>query len=217
MPVRKVSNRGGNIIGHFPSLKMGRMIDYESLIERDFIYLLEFEQDVIWYAEQPLTISYQHNEKELSYTPDFHVLWGGRDVLVECKPQEFAESDRNQLKFKAAQAWCAARGWTFRVITDVQLRSGYRLHNIKLLTQFARYHVETEVKSYICTFLTTALSPVTIADVMISVAPREPQSVMIPILHMAFHHELVLPLDDAPISVESLVGLPPARGKGGLL
>ena len=37
MPVRKVSNRGGNTIGHFPSLKMGRMIDYESLIERDLI------------------------------------------------------------------------------------------------------------------------------------------------------------------------------------
>jgi hypothetical protein len=77
MPVRKVSNRGGNTIGHFPSLKMGRMIDYESLIERDLIYLLEFEQDVTWYAEQPLTIPYHYEEKERDYTPDFHIVCQG--------------------------------------------------------------------------------------------------------------------------------------------
>jgi len=45
-PVRKATNRGKNIIGYFPSVKMGRMINFESLIERDFIYLLDFEQEV---------------------------------------------------------------------------------------------------------------------------------------------------------------------------
>jgi hypothetical protein len=56
MPVKKVSNRGGNIIGRFPSLKLGRMVDFESLIERDFIYVLDFEPDVESFSEQPLTI-----------------------------------------------------------------------------------------------------------------------------------------------------------------
>ena len=35
MAVRKVSNRGRNMIGRFPSLKLGRMVAYESLIELD--------------------------------------------------------------------------------------------------------------------------------------------------------------------------------------
>ena len=205
MPVRKVSNRGGNTIGHFPSLKMGRMIDYESLIERDLIYLLEFEQDVTWYAEQPLTIPYHYERKERDYTPDFHIIRVDRNILVECKPQELVKSDENRPKFDAARAWCAAREWTFQVVTDAQLRSGYRLRNVKLLMQFARYKIEPEVTGHIRAFLYTTLAPVTVADVMVNTMPDRPQSAMIPILHMAFHHELVLPLDDAPISVHSLV------------
>jgi hypothetical protein len=215
VPVRKVSNRGGNTVGRFPSLKIGRMVDYESLIECDFIYTLEFELDVTWYAEQPLSILYLYGGRERRYTPDFHVLQAGRHVIVECKPQEFVETDENRLKFEVARAWCAARGWMFRVVTDKQLRSGYRLRNIKLLTQFARYHVESEVKNRICAFVATASPPVAMADVLIAVGPQEPPSLMISILHMAFHHELVLSLDDAPITVESFVRLPPVSGKGG--
>ena len=60
MPVRKVSNRGGNAIGRFPSTKMGRMIAFESLLERDFIYLLDYDPTVDWFEEQPLSIEYQH-------------------------------------------------------------------------------------------------------------------------------------------------------------
>jgi len=49
MPVRKVSNRGGNAICRFPSTKMRRMIALESLLERDFIYLLDYNADVEWF------------------------------------------------------------------------------------------------------------------------------------------------------------------------
>jgi len=58
MPVRKVSNHGGNVIGGFPSAKMERMIALESLLERNFIYLLEYAQSVEWFEEQPLSIEY---------------------------------------------------------------------------------------------------------------------------------------------------------------
>ena len=95
MPVRKVSNRGGNIIGHYPSLKLGRMVAFESLIERDLIYLLDFEPDVTWFAEQPFTISYQYEGKALNYTPDFHVIRADQNILVECKPQKFVNTDVN--------------------------------------------------------------------------------------------------------------------------
>ena len=58
MPVRNVSNRGGNVIGKFPSIKMGRMVAFESLLERDFIYLLDHAEEVTWFEEQPLTIEF---------------------------------------------------------------------------------------------------------------------------------------------------------------
>lgn len=209
MPVRKVPNRGGNIIGCFPSLKLERMVAFESLIERDFLYLLDFEADVTWFAEQPLTIPYRHAGKNLSYTPDFHVVRGGQSILVECKPQKFIRNDDNQRKFAVAQMWCEVKGWEFQVVSDEQLRRGFRVHNVKLLTQFARYNIEPTVKHYIRTFLAGAPDPVRVADVMVNVAPERPQTLIIPILHLAFHHELILPLDEASITTNSLVRLAP--------
>jgi hypothetical protein len=209
MSVRKVSNRGGNIIGHFPSLKLGRMVAFESLIERDFIYLLDFEPGVTWFTEQPLTIFYWYEGKTLGYTPDFHVINGDQNILVECKPQKFISKADNQRKFTAAQAWCMAKGWLFRVVSDEQLRRGHRVNNVKLLTQFARYNIRPEVKNCIRTFLAGTPGPARVADVMVKVAPERPQTVIIPILHLAFHHELVLPLDEAPISTNSSVILAP--------
>jgi hypothetical protein len=100
MSIRKVSNRGGNTIGRLPSLKVDRMVSFESLLERDFIYWLEFEPTVSWFSEQPLTLSYQHGQRTLHYTPDFHVinrtrifwlnandpnLWSGPRISVSLK------------------------------------------------------------------------------------------------------------------------------------
>jgi hypothetical protein len=62
MPVRKVHNRGENIIGKFPSLKMKRMVSFESTIERDYLYLLDYEADITHFEEQPLTIESQRSD-----------------------------------------------------------------------------------------------------------------------------------------------------------
>ena len=127
MPVRNVTNRGGNVIGRFPSLKMQRMIAFESLLERDFIYLLDYDANVTWFEEQPLTIEYQHEGKLRHYTPDFHLIEHDQHVLVECKPDHFVATADNQRKFAVAQAWCLACDWQFRIVTDAEVRAGYRL------------------------------------------------------------------------------------------
>ena len=205
MPVRKVSNRGGNIIGRFPSVKLGRMVDFESLIERDLIYLLDFEPEVTWFGEQPLTLEYEQQGKVRRYTPDFHVITNGQNSLVECKPQRAVKLPQNQEKFRAGQIWCAAKGWMFEVVTDEQLRGGYRLRNVKFLTQFAHYPIDPEVKGRIQACLTTASRPLSLAEVMAQVAPHHPHSIKIPIYYLAFHHELKLPLDEAPLSLDTLL------------
>ncbi|MBU1748983.1 MAG: TnsA endonuclease N-terminal domain-containing protein [Chloroflexi bacterium] len=111
MSVRKVSNHGGNVIGRFPSVKMKRMMAFESLIERDYLYLLDYDPDVEWFEEQPLTIEYQHDGETRHYTPDFHLVERERDILIECKPNGFVAADENRRKFAVARAWCRQRGW----------------------------------------------------------------------------------------------------------
>ncbi len=214
MSVRKVSNRGGNIIGRFPSLKLKCMVSFESLIERDFIYWLEFEAAVTWFREQPMTISYQYGQKRLNYTPDFHIIKHDHNILVECKPQKFVGTADNQRKFVAAQAWCVERGWSFQVVTDVDLQRSHRLGNIKRLTQFARYSIAPGLKDNIVAFLGNCPTAVTMIEVMQHIAPEQPQRMLIPLLTMAFHHELVLDLDEAPLSGQTLVKLVPSLQKG---
>lgn len=209
MPVRKVSSRGGNIIGRFPSLKMQRMVAFESLIERDYLYILDYEQDVEWFEEQPLTIEYQHDEKSLHYTADFHLIEGGQDVLVECKPYTLVGKEENQLKFHAARAWCTRQGWEFRVVTDQEIRTGFRLENIKLLTRYVRHTVGPDIKGCIFALLHTRHSPLALDSIMQEIGSKEQTAVMAGVLHMAFHHEVFVPLDHAPISGQTPVSLCP--------
>jgi hypothetical protein len=72
--VRKITNAGSKkVIGKFPSIKMDAIIWWESQIERDYIYLLEIDPDVISYVGQPFKIFYTDLGKSRSYTPDFLV------------------------------------------------------------------------------------------------------------------------------------------------
>jgi hypothetical protein len=207
MPVRRVSNRGGNVIGKFPSIKMGRMIAFESLLERDFIYLLDFDPAVKWFEEQPLTIEYASDDQGLRYTPDFHLLEGKRDVLVECKPEQFADTEENGRKFSAARAWCAQQGWEFRLVTDRQVRAGFHLQNVKLLTRYARQVVGPVMRGCIFALLRDTQVPMTVNGLAKVIAPGDLAKGTASVLHLAFHHELSLPLAEAPLSGETLVHL----------
>lgn len=211
MPVRKVHNRGNNIIGKFPSRTMGRMISFESAIERDFLFISDYEPNITFIEEQPFTIEYLHKQKMRRYTPDFHLIRRDVHVVVDCKPSTLVNTPENQIKFVAADEFCEARIWYFEVVTDVELRSGFRLQNIKQLTRNADYFVRPEVKGWVHALLLTRSSPMTIREIEERVKLDPPFS-SIPIqtclLHMAFHHEITIPLDHALISAESLVYVP---------
>jgi len=213
MPVRTVSNRGGNIIGKFPSIKMRRMIAFESLLERDFIYLLDYEADVEWFEEQPLTIEYQCGGQIRHYTPDFHLLERGEHVLIECKPECFTDKDENRHKFAVAREWCLEHRWLFRVVTDREVRAGFRLHNVKLLTRYARQPVGPVIRRQIYTLLQGAQCPMRMNDIASVLEPGASTPVIGSILHLAFHHEICVSIEEAPLSGKTLVCLKDSKQK----
>ena len=206
MAVRQVRNHGNNIIGYFPSLKMGRMVAFESTIERDLLFLLDYEPHVKSFAEQPLTVTYWEETKRRSYTPDFKVEFtGGQTGLVECKPQRFVSKEVNLKKFAAGEAWCAERGWHYEVITDEALRHGFRLENVKFLTRFARHQLPLLLKYRIKAFVDAQESAPSIDQVIEGITSESPAIVRATILQMAFHNELALPLNERPIDLDTLV------------
>lgn len=208
MPVRKVSNRGGNIIGYFPSLTMRRMIAFESTIERDELTLADFDPDVLTIEEQPLTISYQHNNKTATYTPDLLIQTLEKSILIECKPATMVNTEDNQRKFRAAEVWCKENGHEFQIVTDEQLRSGSRLANVKKLTQYARHFVHPHTKSRVYNILQGIQTPVTLLTLAQEIAPNNPLSVMSTIFHLAYHHQIALDLDSGKLYNSSLCWLP---------
>lgn len=205
MGVRKVSHRGGNMIGLFPSIKMERMVAFESLIEQDYLYVLDYEPGVLGFEEQPLTIEYQWEDKPRRYTPDFQVRWGDREELVECKPASRVDTEENQRKFAAARQWCQHNGQTFAVVTDEALRGSHRLANIKLLTRYARMNVPAQITQQVTQHLQDTPSPLTLHALACLLSPRDPQSEIATLLCLTFRHHIVLPLTQVPISGDTPV------------
>ena len=214
MPVRTPSNRyDRNVVGKFPSLKLRRMVCYESRLEREQIYLMEYDPEVVYYEEQPLLIEYLWEGSRFKYYPDFKVVTaGGQQLLLECKAAEFVNTDKNRRKIAAGRRWCARRGWEFRLITERETRAGFRLENVMFLWQFARYNISLDTKVRIYSVMNTH-HHLTLDALSRQIDPSNPRAAIVPILHMLFHHELSTLIDEVKISGSSPIYLPKRNGR----
>ena len=183
------------------------MIAFESRLEKDFIYFLEFDKRITHYEEQPVTIEYTFQNKTHKYTPDFHVVFQGKNWLYECKPDKFLNQEDFLRKCHAAKNWCDEKGWTYEVAKESDIRSGCRLENIKFLTTFARHNAIPEIKAKIFGSLSIGDNPVKIFDLANSITSFDSKEVHSVIFQMAYFQELIMPLDSAKISMETVVRL----------
>jgi len=139
MPVRKIPRYGAQKnIGKFFSVKTGLVAWYESLLERDKMYLLDFDPLVTFWREQPLRIRYVLNGKTHFYTPDLEVHRNSRKQLVEVKSQNQVDSGKFDGLFRIATSASQDEGYEFVVVTDQLIRQQPRLDNVKKLWKYAR-------------------------------------------------------------------------------
>lgn len=139
MPVRKIPRYGAQKnIGKFFSVKTGLVAWYESLLERDEMYLLDFDPLVTFWREQPLKIRYVLNGKTHFYTPDLEVHRTSKRQLVEVKSQDQVDSGRFDSLFRIATSACQDEGYEYLVATDQMIRQQPRLDNVKKLWKYAR-------------------------------------------------------------------------------
>lgn len=141
-PTRKIGR--SRIAGRafYPSMKIGRMVNLESFLERDFCYLLEYDCNVIRYLEQPVRIQYMLHGETNHYTPDFLIHYQNPSylpVLAEIKYRDYIRKNWLKLKpkFKAAKQHAQAQGWLFRIYSEVEIRTPY-LNNVIFLLPFQR-------------------------------------------------------------------------------
>ena len=138
-PSRRITNSGGRKnIGRFTSLKMQDDFWYESHAERDYMYLLEIDPEVISYKSQPFKIAYLADGKERKYTPDLFVERKTKQQVVEVKPKSKVDTEKNLSIFRQVTPICNEQGWEFIVVTDQMIQLQPKLDNIKLLYDYCR-------------------------------------------------------------------------------
>jgi hypothetical protein len=131
-----VTYRSGHFTGYVPSVKNERMIQYESILERDYIQLIETDREIISYSEQPVPLKWSDGIDHFVTTFDFKVERdGGREYLVEVKPLARVIKYRLDELYGYARAAAKAEGYDdFELWTDRELKALPRLPNAELLT-----------------------------------------------------------------------------------
>ena len=140
MLARKViTRRGRRFGGYFPSRKLGRMVAWESLTERDVILLLEFSPGVLSYQEQPALVQYHDGQDMRAYYPDFEVVFlDGEAIHIEVKTAQDLAKPVMQDKYRTIAADYIRRQQGFRIVSDHDLRIGSLLRNLQLLASVQR-------------------------------------------------------------------------------
>jgi len=116
----------------FPSLKNGRLVHCEGLLELDAAYLFEAHRRIVRYREQPARHHYADGDRTRRYTPDFELtLADGSTLLVEIKPERSLAADDVQQTLQAVRAHMRRSGHPFVVLTDTELRLEPRQSNVR--------------------------------------------------------------------------------------
>lgn len=136
MRVRKVVTRSGKRFrGKFPSLKLNRMVHWESMLERDAIFHFEYHPLVLSYQEQPsIEIYYDKEGEQHRYFPDFRLTFrDGEELFVEVKPLRVLATKVVRDKLQAIAKRFEEQGRRFRVMTEDDIRRQPLLANLQRL------------------------------------------------------------------------------------
>ena len=142
--VRTIPPNRRSVTGLLPSRKNGRMVSFESSLERDLATILEFDEAVLAFQEQPVKLRYERaGRRSPPGVPDFlvtyHAYVGRRPLLVDVKYRKelFARWSDLKPRLLAAKRFALREGWDYRILTEVEIRTPY-LDNARFLLPYRR-------------------------------------------------------------------------------
>ena len=136
-PVRRFPEYRGqrNYPGLLWSATTQRLIGYESLLERDRLWLADFHPEVRWIASQPFWLSGRDGSTLRRHAPDFLLQTTTGYTVVDVKPEPLLEEPA----VAGVLAWtgrlCAAKGWTYEVWSGAD---SVLLRNVRFLATARR-------------------------------------------------------------------------------
>jgi hypothetical protein len=157
MPIsrRVLTRRTKRVVGGFLSVKMQSTLPWESQIERDYFYCLEFNHDVRAFAAQPSCLNLLVDGLPRRHFPDLLVQYhSGATEYHEVKTDRDAVAPENLALFEAARLHCAQASIVYRVVPESEIRQQPRLANCQTLMHHRRKTVNLEDELKIVSALT---------------------------------------------------------------
>src|SRR5258708_24255268 len=152
-PARRVRGGASNVSGRYPSVKMGRSIQFESQhVELWAIYAMERDSDVLEYYDQPTRIQLHYHARSGHktspwHTPDFLVIrregaafeeWKPADALDKLTvrmPERYQRSTSGRWQCPPGEIAAHALGLSYRVRTSNEYHPLF-IQNLKVLQDF---------------------------------------------------------------------------------
>lgn len=143
MAVRKIPKNHLFVTGGYSSRKSEEMDAFESLLEKDYLLLLDFDDVVESFDVQPVRIPVEGVARGyvpdvlVKYCPDPETGEIRKPLLAEVKRSDYLEKHAVKYapKFAAAEAYAENMGWVFRPVDETEIRLP-RLRNIKFLREY---------------------------------------------------------------------------------
>ncbi|MFY4818413.1 TnsA endonuclease N-terminal domain-containing protein [Aliarcobacter butzleri] len=154
---RKIKKNYRSITGHFPSIKNNTSLSFESKLEKAHFLSLEFDNEVIFYQEQP-QIEIFFNGKNQIYSADCYIKRvknsSKKDSIVEVKYTNEIEKKKEyfQKRFESAKISANKLNFDFEVYTEKNHSETY-LDNLDFLYRYKLYPIENKYEKQIIDFV----------------------------------------------------------------
>ncbi len=135
--VRRVTAIGQNMRGVMTN-KAGRVVQFESFLERSLLLRLDRDPTAKDYGSQPETFQFSDDQgNSRTYTPDF-IVWrhDGSVEIHEVTLTSRRSRPAAHLREAAAAAVCKRRGWQYIVHTESDLPQDTELANLLALFHY---------------------------------------------------------------------------------
>ncbi|MDV7246275.1 MULTISPECIES: TnsA-like heteromeric transposase endonuclease subunit [Rhodococcus] len=188
-PVRRFPSYRGQRSnpGFYYSETTGAHVPFESWLERDEAMALDFDENVVGFAAQPLWLFWSDGVRARSHAPDFFArMSGGRGVVIDCRPAERIKP-RDEAAFAATGRACEQMGWGYRLVTG---HDPVWLANVVWLAGYRhrRHRIEPTVSALLAAFT----EPRPLIEGARSVG--DPIAVLPALYHLLWSRELVVDL-----------------------
>jgi hypothetical protein len=155
---RKVVSRSrARATGKYPSWKMGRMIQWESIHERNVFYRLDSESRVRGFQEQPLKLKYEVDGETRTHYPDIRVeWWDGSKELWEVKSRKDSVREEFINRTSLLETALPNYGYRYRMVIGEDFAREPYLSNAIMLLKYGRQPISDLAREQVRQILSVA-------------------------------------------------------------